>query len=360
VDSTLSSRIAAFDELLLAKKDAGFPWYPYYSLGGLYEIELELEKQGMSIAPYLANGPVLDLCTADGDVAFFLESQGCAVTAVDLPHTNFNQMAGVRRMREALDSKIEIVEMDIDTRFSLPGRYELAIFMGALYHLKNPYSVLATLAWHARYAVISTRVARFTPDRAIAMHAAPLAYLVAGDETNNDDTNFWIFSEAGLRRLLERTHWRVEKLILLGNAESSDPASDEGDQRAFCIVESRAYDQPILLLRGWHEQEPDGWFWSERVFLFEVHACAEIELRLCLPEALANALGEVTLTAHCLGEFVQTLRMPSAGEYSFRVNIPPGNGSAYLHCELDKVMPRGSFDDKRELGIMLLAMRRIS
>ncbi len=360
MEPTLASQIAAFDELLLVKKDEGFPWYPYHSLGGLYEIELELEKQEMSVAHYLDNGPVLDLCTADGDVAFFLESRGCDVTAVDLPHTNFNQMAGVRRMRELLDSKIEIAEMDIDTRFSLPGRYELAIFMGALYHLKNPYSVLATLAWHARHAVISTRVARFTPDRAIAMHAAPLAYLVAGDETNNDDTNFWIFSEAGLRRLLERTHWRIEKMILLGNAESSDPASDEGDQRAFCIVESRAFDQPILLLRGWHEQEPDGWFWSERVFSFEVHACAEIELRIYLPEAIANELGPVTLTARCLGETVQTLTMPSAGEYVFRVALPPESGTTYLQCELDKVLPRGSFGDKRELGLMLLAMRRIT
>jgi len=264
-----------------------------------------------------------------------------------------------------LDSKIEIVEMDIDTRFSLPGRYGLAIFMGALYHLKNPYSVLATLAWHARYAVISTRVARFTPDREVAMHTAPLAYLVAGDETNNDDTNFWIFSEAGLRRLLERTHWRVEKLILLGTAESSDPASDEGDQRAFCIVESTAFDHPILLLRGFHEQESDGWFWSKRVFSFAVHGCLigarnEIELRFCLPEAIAGVLGAVTLTAHCLGEPVHTMTMAVAGEYLFRVDVPAGNGTAYLQCEIDKVMPRGSFGDKRELGLMLLEMRRVS
>lgn len=358
--STLSSQIAAFDELLLAKKDGGFPWYPYHSLGGLYEIELELEKQEMSIAHYLDKGPVLDLCTADGDVAYFLESQGCNVTAVDLPHTNFNQMSGVRRMRELLDSNIDIVEMDIDTRFALPGRYGLAIFMGALYHLKNPYSVLATLAWHARYAVISTRVARFTPDRAVAMHTAPLAYLVAGDETNNDDTNFWIFSEAGLRRLLERTHWRVEKLILLGNAESSDPASNEGDQRAFCVVESKAFDHPILRLRGWHEQEPDGWFWSERVFSFEVHACTQIELRVCIPELIANELGAITLTVRCLGKLVHSMTMPVAGEYSVRVTLPEGNGTAFLQCELDKAMPPGSFGDKRELGLMLLEMRRIS
>lgn len=70
------------------------------------------------------------------------------------------------------------------------------------------------------------------------MSQCPVAYLLSPKESNNDQTNYWIFSEAGLRRIIERTGWEVIRWKNLGAAQS-DPASDLGDQRAFCYLRSR-------------------------------------------------------------------------------------------------------------------------
>ena len=48
-----------------------------------------------------------------------------------------------------------------------------------------------------------------------------------------------MFSEAGLRRVLDRAGWDVLDFITLGNTTTSDPATNAGDERAFCLVRSR-------------------------------------------------------------------------------------------------------------------------
>src|SRR5207302_220949 len=76
--------------------------------------------------------------------------------------------------------------------------YGLALFFGVLYHLKNPYYVLETLATRARYCLLSTRIARQTP-RGTSMKDEPLAYLLEPCESTYDATNFRTFSETALR-----------------------------------------------------------------------------------------------------------------------------------------------------------------
>jgi len=43
-------------------------------------------------------------------------------------------------------------------------------------------------------------------------------------ETNNDATNYWIFSQEGLRRIIRRTGWEVRDFITVGDTRNSDPA----------------------------------------------------------------------------------------------------------------------------------------
>jgi hypothetical protein len=67
--------------------------------------------------------------------------------------------------------------------------------------------VLAELSRRARYCVVSTRVAQFAgPERAPIAHL-PVAYLVGPEETNNDASNYWMFTPAGLDRITERAGW---------------------------------------------------------------------------------------------------------------------------------------------------------
>src|ERR1039458_8640104 len=59
-------------------------------------------------------------------------------------------MAGVEALKRALDSSVRIEPLDLDGPFYLPLRHSgLALCLGILYHLKNPYRVLETLAAHS-------------------------------------------------------------------------------------------------------------------------------------------------------------------------------------------------------------------
>jgi 2-polyprenyl-3-methyl-5-hydroxy-6-metoxy-1,4-benzoquinol methylase len=232
-----------------------FPWYPYGTLDNFHILDRTLTGEHRDLIALMGQGPVLDIGAADGELAFFVESLGIPTHVVDFPTTNCNGCRGVRRLREAMSSKIEIFESDIDRTFALgQGQYTFAFFLGILYHLKNPYGVLESLAQRVRHAVISTRVTRYNVASAMVNRRAPVnntlvdlqrvpaAYLVAPDECNNDATNFWMFSEAGLRRILYRTGWDVLDFATFGNREDSDPATAAGDERAFCLVRSRYFN----------------------------------------------------------------------------------------------------------------------
>ncbi len=130
--------------------------------------------------------------------------------------------------------------MDLDSQFALPhGHYGLVLFLGILYHLQNPFFILKQLSAHADYLLLSTRVAARTPGPGVDLRDAPVAYLVAPMELNNDPTNYWIFSMPGLRRLIERTGWELLDEITLGVTDgSSDPARNDRDERAFVLLRS--------------------------------------------------------------------------------------------------------------------------
>ena len=114
-------------------------------------------------------------------------------------------MAGVEALKIALDSSVRIEALDLDGPFHLPvRRCGLALCFGILYHLKNPYGVLETLAASANYCLLSTAITRFAPDQQTEVNHLPVAFLAGRDGLRGDETNYWIFSETGLRTLIDR------------------------------------------------------------------------------------------------------------------------------------------------------------
>jgi hypothetical protein len=228
-----------------------FGWYPYGTLNNFANLDRLLSGPNRRLFRLIGEGPFLDIGAADGDTAFFLEACGFRGEVIDFPPTNFNSCRGLRLLHGALGSQVAITETDLDAEPWRPARrYDLAFFLGILYHLKNPYLVLESLARHCRHALVSTRIARFNVARGrhdpkglnasrVELATIPVAYLVAPQETNNDPTNYWMFSEAGLRRLFDRVGFDVLDFVTLGNTRDSDPATAEGDERAFALLRSR-------------------------------------------------------------------------------------------------------------------------
>ncbi|HEV2689077.1 MAG TPA: class I SAM-dependent methyltransferase [Bryobacteraceae bacterium] len=337
-----------------------FAWYPYDSLGNFSNMDEVLTGERRQLLELIGGERVLDIGCGDGDVAFFLESLGCRVDAVDNPSTNYNGMRGVWSLKAELNSGVNIHRADIDAQFELPAeRYGAAFLLGVLYHLKNPFQALEILAHRARYCLLSTRIAAFTPDRSINFFDAPLAYLLAPGQVNYDATNYWIFSNASLRLLLSRTQWEILDYRVFGDPAASGPSDQQSDLRAMCCARSRIFDHVGAgrLLSGWHRLEENAWRWTERRFSVEFSnppARGVLTLRLAVPNTIIEQLGSLTLSASVNGLALPQAIYSNSGEYVYQCDVT-NTGAAKVEFDLDKALPPRP-PDLRELGVMVLSV----
>jgi len=357
----LVSQAAAFRQHLAAVKARltpdHFSWYPYDSLSNLQHLDRLLTGRNRLLLEEIGDKLVADIGCADGDLAFFLESVGCRVHAVDWPIPNHNSMRGVRMLREALGSNVGIEMIDLDTQFPLPAEpYEVAFLLGALYHLKNPFYVLETLSKCSRYCLMSTRIAALAPDRATTLRNLPVAYLVDDIELNSDNSNYWIFSETGLRRLLDRANWQVLEYMSIGATGESDPI--DRDERAFCLLESRYGLANVKLVAGWHGIETGGWRWTERRFIASALTrggnFSRLRLKFHLPDALAEQWGSLTIRAAVNGMELPSETYSGGGDWDFirRFQAAP---EIRVEFELNHALPP-DIQDARERGIIVAGL----
>lgn len=232
---------AKFNEELDRAKasfDRQFPWYPYSTSGNLVHLKPIFDRFPLDT---LAGSQkrMLDVGAADGVLALFLEKMGYKTDILDHATTNYNGLRGARLLCNHFNSKIVINDVDLDSQFVLPNaQYDLIFFLGILYHLKNPFYVMESLSKRTTHMLVSTRIARFSP-AGIPIRDIPVAYLLGPTESNNDATNYWIFSESGLMRLFERTGWVVVAHRNVGDTETSDPAGTDRDERTFALLKSQ-------------------------------------------------------------------------------------------------------------------------
>jgi len=319
-----------------------FEWYPYDSLGNVENIHALMGDKVDMLLEAAGDGPLLDIGTADGDMAFLMESIGLPTHCIDNPMTNYNGLQGLRAMKEHLHSEMEIFEMDLDDRFEMPDRqYPLAFCLGLIYHLKNPLYTLETLAKHARYAVFSTRVLAASEDQ------PAMAYLLDAGEMNNDDTNHWIFSTTGFKKALQKSKWEVLQY-------RSARVGTSADQRDFCFVKSVFGLGNVDLLEGWHEYVPAGWRWTAKRFSFGFKAKAARTMRiyLFLPQSILSLLGPITLKVKLNDTDAGSMVMQRVGEYIFRLPLEGHSGPGTVTIELDKATTPDS-SDWRELGLIV-------
>jgi tRNA (mo5U34)-methyltransferase len=337
-----------------------FEWYPYNSLSNAHHLEALLGSSHGYVMESARDQGVLDLGCGDGDLSFFLESLGYAVTAVDHPASNQNNMQGLRALHRELRSGVNVREIDVDREFPVDRKFGLAVCLGLLYHLKNPFFVLEHLARISKFCVLSTRIARRLPGGAPMPEGHALAYLLREDELNLDDTNFWIFSEPALRRLLERTRWEIVQFFTTGDKASSDPVSLDHDERAFCLLKSHYGCEHLELLDGWHHVEDSGWRWTEKKFAARATSRtgmkhSRISMRVFAPPLLIEKFGRISLQAKIDDTEVQPLVMREPGIHLFERRIPKPLEVTTVAFSLDNVLgPDQAYS--RELGIIVASL----
>lgn len=351
-------RLEAFKQEV---KIADYGWYPYGSLSALPVVSELMGEAYPEIAGRLSEEPVADVGCGDGDFAALFADLGVEADAIDHRESNFNQMRGVERLSAESAGRLRAYDLDLDAGFELPRRqYGLALFLGTLYHLKNPFYVMERLAEAAAYCVLSTRIAQVTPDRAFPMESEPVAYLLGAREANNDPTNFWIFSYTGLRRLIERTGWLLVSERRVGCREGSDPSSPAADERIFALLRSRVRfpELHVRPLDGWHEVEEESRRWTAKRFGLEVllpagEPAREFALRFAIPEDVSARAGAVTLECRIGGKTAGTIRCEAPGVVEFRGVFPPGSQDGPSTLEFEVRSPYAHPEDRRELGVVV-------
>lgn len=215
-------------------------WYPYDTVGNIVHLDIVLTGDNRDLDRLAGGMPVADIGAADGDLAFVLE-RACSwkIDIIDNAPTNANGLQAARALTAHLGSGIRVYDVDLDTQFGLPReRYGLVLLLGILYHLQNPFYVLKRVSEVARHCLLSTRVARFAGPDETPIADLPVAYLVGDRETNADPTNYWMFSPAGLRLVVQRAGWEILDEGSVGAVTRSDPSSPDRDERMFMLLRS--------------------------------------------------------------------------------------------------------------------------
>ncbi len=337
-----------------------FPWYSYNSLSNIDHIDQLLTGELRSILDLIGKGSrVLDIGPADGDWSFFLESFGAKVFAVDHALTNANEMRGIRALKAHLHSSVEISDTDVDNNFRLPdGQFEVAFFLGILYHLKNPFYALEKLTRQVKYLFVSTRVARVSPS-GLPLDADALAYLLGTHELNQDRSNYWIFSELALRRLVERAGWQVLAFKTYGS-QQSDTNSLDRDERAFLLLRSAYRMNNLNLLEGWYDADGQSWRWTAGQFSAGIPAesrqAKKIALELYIPPLLIQKFGSVTLSATIGDHPFEPLTFNVEGEYEYVRALPAALANQPLCFRLSDAIAPSEADD-RELGLIVASIQ---
>jgi tRNA (mo5U34)-methyltransferase len=147
---------------------------------------------------------VLDIGCSDGFFAFECERRGAAVVGLDNYSSPYiDSPSGFNIAKELLGSRVELVLGDFLT-FDLQslGQFDLVLFLGVLYHLRDPLLAIERLASiDAEQTIIETHVTRplqgwkWSLIRRLAPEAFPARYMIfGGPDSSRDASTWWIQS----------------------------------------------------------------------------------------------------------------------------------------------------------------------
>lgn len=171
----------------------------------------------------LSGKRVLDIGTYDGYFAFECEKRGAVVLAIDtIPYG----VAGFKVVKEILDSKVEFRNASVyDLNPNDFGEFDLVLYLGVLYHLRDPLLSLDKIRSVCRGKLIleSQICDRWFIDengKPIDLTAKypelanlPIAQFYPGAELNNDPSNWWSPNLIALKGMVSTSGFSIEKVI---------------------------------------------------------------------------------------------------------------------------------------------------
>jgi tRNA (mo5U34)-methyltransferase len=191
-------------------------WFHTIDLGngvrtkGIYDPARTLPRLGL---PSRLDGKrVLDVGAWDGFYSFEMERRGAEVLATDSfswRGDGWGTKDGFLLAREALGSCVR--DLDLDPTKLEPGlvggTYDVVLFLGVLYHLRDPMRVLDRLrSVTGGVLVVETEVGMLLTRRAAAE-------FYPGTELNNDPTNWWAPNVPAMKGMLLAAGFREVTVV---------------------------------------------------------------------------------------------------------------------------------------------------
>ena len=217
-------------------------------------LELPDDLTGLSLA---------DIGASNGFFSFEARRRGARVVAFDFRHKD-NSGFGLAQYINGL-TDIDHHQINVnDISAARFGQFDIVLAIGLLYHLSDPYRVLARCAemcsgnlYVESYCIDGTvdesiatePIMRFIPDVKRFPHARTVA---------NDRSNFWGFTSACLRNMVEdigfqvaRSQNSVDRVFLQAQRDRSIDVAATRNGLAYSLV-------PRTILRG-PEDDPASW-----------------------------------------------------------------------------------------------------
>jgi tRNA (mo5U34)-methyltransferase len=150
-----------------------------------------LQKEAEAVFKYgVAGKSVLDIGAWDGSFSFAAEERNARdVLATDYfcwCGPGWGKKVAFELARKGRGSKVRDLVIDIpELSIERVGKFDIVLFLGVLYHLKNPLLALEQIApLVTEMLILDTETSLDTMDE-------PVMRFFPGSELNNDPTNWW-------------------------------------------------------------------------------------------------------------------------------------------------------------------------
>jgi tRNA (mo5U34)-methyltransferase len=194
----------------LARRCAEYYWWHSIDFGngvitaGQKTPEIMAVEFGNTFSPLDLNGKtVLDIGAWNGGFSLEAVRRGArSVTGLDhysWVHPSFRGRETFDLVSRVMGANLAAIDLDLDSPaldLSGVGRFDVVLFLGVFYHLRNPLGALQQIAQLVdEVLVLESYVEQFSPER-------PAMMFYPGTELANDASNWWGPNETCLIELL--------------------------------------------------------------------------------------------------------------------------------------------------------------
>ncbi len=198
-----------------SKQIASFPhWYhkikiaPGIVTPGTHDSSQELTLLDKLGLPSDCKGMrVLDIGCCDGFFSFELERRGADVLAIDFTAPGIR---GFSIAAELLQSKVKHQVANVyDLKPAEFGKFDLVLFLGVLYHLRNPMLALDKVRSVSEFGGALFVETQLATDPQVLKSKSPLCQFFPSDSLYGDGTNKWGPNQAGLIEMIKESQFEI-------------------------------------------------------------------------------------------------------------------------------------------------------